>query len=245
MFAGLLALIAAPLHAFALPRNRADPTVSPTVGLACRLWCCNRRAGPSPGGSGVRSLCVRSLGAVRASARDLRPSRDRRCHRGYDRRPVRTRAGSGAHRRARARPPHPSPQRRTLRGGTLLLAFALLATSGLIAAAAAFSILFGMRTPHHHRSRSGSARAVRRRGLRSPHGTDRRAVPGDAGHRATRARVRHRAQLRPDRACRSRDIRADLVHRAHCRAEAIDERCVANGRITITRRALLKRNHNG
>ena len=38
VFAGLLAPVAAPLHAFALhAKPRRDPTVGPTVGLACRL----------------------------------------------------------------------------------------------------------------------------------------------------------------------------------------------------------------
>ena len=117
IYAAVLALVAAPLHAFALPRRRADLDARPDRGRgAAGRGAAAARLALRPGGGGVRRLCLRAVRAFGASARDLRPRRHRRRRRGHDRRPVRPVAGPGPHRRAHVRAPHPSADGRALRG---------------------------------------------------------------------------------------------------------------------------------
>jgi len=146
VFAGLLALIAAPLHAFALPRNRADPTVEsdsrtglPAVVLQPKGWAFALVAAAFAAYAFVPSALSAHLLAIFARA-------------GIDAATVVTigtlfgpaQVAARIGELVLARRIHPLNVAR-FAVGTLLLAFALLATSGLsIAAAAAFSILFGM-----------------------------------------------------------------------------------------------------
>ncbi len=67
VYAAVLALIAAPLHAFALPRTRAD-----TVAQLDRPTSTPSRAFPAGGGSVCR-LRLRAVRSLCASARNLRP----------------------------------------------------------------------------------------------------------------------------------------------------------------------------
>jgi hypothetical protein len=146
VFAGLLALIAAPLHAFVLPRTRADPTVEcdsrtglPAVVLQPKGWAFALVAAAFAAYAFVPSALSAHLLAIFARA-------------GIDAATVVTIGAlfGPAQVAARigelvlARRIHPLNVAR-FAVGTLLLAFALLAMCGLsIAAAAAFSILFGM-----------------------------------------------------------------------------------------------------
>ena len=95
VYAALLALVAAPLHAFALPRTRADPTARPA---GSRAGAERRPAAEGvavhPGGGGLRRLCLRAVRVVGAPARDLRPLRHRCGDGGHDRRAVRSRRRS-------------------------------------------------------------------------------------------------------------------------------------------------------
>ena len=147
VYAGLLALVAAPLHAFVLPRTRADlgarpgggkqvaSVVLPPTGLAVRA-----------GRGGVCHLCVRAVGLVRAPPGDLPALRHRCRDRGGDRRAVRP--GAGRRRGSASSRSRAASIRSTWRGSPsrlLLLAFLLLMLLGIsVAAAAAFAVLFGM-----------------------------------------------------------------------------------------------------
>ena len=97
VYAVLMALICAPLYAFALPRSapRADAAAGGT-GSAAGALLPPHGAGFHAGDRGVHRLCVRAVGAVRASAGDLRPHRHRCRDRGADRHAVRAGAGRGA-----------------------------------------------------------------------------------------------------------------------------------------------------
>ena len=68
------------------------------------------------GRRGLRQLRLRAVGAVRASARDLRPQRHRCRDRGADRRAVRAGAGRGAADRIPVRPRRPSADAGAVRG---------------------------------------------------------------------------------------------------------------------------------
>ena len=118
VYAALLALVAAPLHAFVLPRTRAEVAPRPDgKTLAPGGVLPPHRLAVRAGGGGVRDLRVRAVRAVRASPGDLRPRRHRCGDRRDHRRAVRSGAGGGAHLRVRVRAPRPSAQRRALRGG--------------------------------------------------------------------------------------------------------------------------------
>ena len=146
VYAGLLAVIAAPLNAFVLPRIRADPTLPPdgqvqvpSVVLRPKGWAFVLVAAAFaayafvPSGlsahllaifarAGIDAATVVTIGALFGPAQ------------------VAARIGELVF----ARRIHPLNVAR-FAVGMLLLAFVLLAVSGLsIAAAAAFSILFGM-----------------------------------------------------------------------------------------------------
>ena len=106
VYAALLAVVAAPLHAFALPRQRAQ------IAGACRRQARAKSAGRRAfairarvraGRHGLCRLRLRAVGAVGASARDLQAFRARAGHRGRDRHAVRPGAGLGAHLRAHFR----------------------------------------------------------------------------------------------------------------------------------------------
>ena len=143
----MLALVAAPLHAFVLPRTRADgrravrparstgrATVLPPHGWPFVLVA-----------AAFADLRVRAVRIVGASARDLRTRRHRCGDRRRHRRAVRPRAGAGADRRVYLRPPGPSAERRAVRHRTAAGAFVLLALLGVsVGAAAAFAVMFGM-----------------------------------------------------------------------------------------------------
>ena len=78
VYAALLALVCAPLHAFALPRSAPHPRNLPADGdgQSARAAAAARH-GLRAGHRGLRQLRLRAVGAVRASARDLRPHRHR------------------------------------------------------------------------------------------------------------------------------------------------------------------------
>ena len=166
VYAALLALVAAPLHAFALPRMRANldvapadasaplPPVRPASGLAFVLL--------------VAAFCglrLHALGAVDASARDLPAPRHRRQDRGHHRYVVWARAGRGTPVRVHLRPQCSSAVDRALRR--------CHAGAGIRHAVAHRPLDAGRvrvcdhvrrrQRADHHRARRGAARAVRRR----------------------------------------------------------------------------------
>ena len=217
VYAALLALVAAPLHAFALPRTRAAPArrpdgqpqlpskVLPPTGWAFILVAAAFAAyafvpsGLSAhllaifGRAGIDAATVVTIGALfgpaQVAARICEFVFARRIHSlDVARFAVgMLLAGFRAHGGVRDF----GRDRRGLRG----------------------DVRNGQR-PHHHRARRGAARAVRPRRLRPPDGPHRRALPGDAGDRAAGARLRGRARLRSGRARGGGGVRADLVHRA-------------------------------
>ena len=97
--------VCAPLYAFALPRSRASVDAA-AGGHAARPPALLPAAwhGLRAGDGGVHRLCLRAVGAVGASARDLRPHRHRCRDRGVHRHAVRPGAGRGAADRVRLRP---------------------------------------------------------------------------------------------------------------------------------------------
>ena len=93
VYAAVLALVAAPLHAFVLPRTRAVLAAAAEGAAAPPRRAAGARLGVHRGGGGVRGLCVRAVWPLGASAGDVRARGARRRHGGGDRRAVRPVAG--------------------------------------------------------------------------------------------------------------------------------------------------------
>ena len=105
IYAALLALVAAPLHAFALPRHHAHsrPAAPDQIAPTQKPLPARGRDFP-PRRRGLRRLCLRAVGARRPYARDLRPHGPRAQNRRPDRHAVRPGAGGGAALRILLRP---------------------------------------------------------------------------------------------------------------------------------------------
>ena len=218
VYAGLLACVAAPLHAFALPRTRADPAAPadgpvqvPSVVLPPKGWPFVLVAAafaayafvPSGmsahllaifGRAGIDAATVVAIGALFGPAQVAA----RICEFVF------------------ARRTHPLNVAR-FAVGMLLAAFALLALFGLtVASAATFvdHVRNGERS-HHHRARRRAADAVRGGRLWTSHGPDRGAVPGDAGDRAVGARLRRGTGDRSGGAGGGRGLRDRGLCRLH------------------------------
>ena len=116
VYAAVLALVAAPLHAFALPRDARRRRSAARRG-------CGAGAGVAPrqrrrvraAGRGLRILCVHPVRPVGASARDPAARRDRRRHGRHDRGAVRPLAGRRPAVRAHLCAQRPSAVDRALR----------------------------------------------------------------------------------------------------------------------------------
>src|SRR5262245_15756505 len=222
VYAAVLALVAAPLHAFALPRARGCRGAAQRGGTRAECRPAAARLALRAGGRSVCRLRLRAVRSLRASARNLRPRRHRFGYRGRDRRAVRTGTGRLAHLRTHVRAQHSSASRRALCGRHAAHSFRVAR-----AVRAQRSGRRGVRRDvrngqwaSHHRAGRGTARAVRRRRLRTSHGPHRRPLFGDASDRAAGARVHRGAQLGSDGACRGRELCGDIVHRVCRRAPA-------------------------
>ena len=179
VYAALLAFVAAPLHAFALPR------------IACRSGgatartgaCADRRAAAEadlafvlvaaafaayafvPSGLSAHLLAI--FGRCRHRCGD----------RGHDRCIVRSRAGRRAHRRAPIRAPCPSARCRALRRRHVDRRFRFARAARALGRGRRHlrgDVRNGQR-PHHHRARRSAARAVRCCRIRPSRGADRRS----------------------------------------------------------------------
>src|SRR5665213_340291 len=181
----------------ARPLQVADHVARRRTGAAGRAAAI--RIAVHPGRRRVRDLCLRSLGALGASAGDLRALRHRRRNGGVDRCSIRTGASRRAADRVRLR-----RQSASVVGGALRvvgLALRLRHAGGTrIFSAGGGGICVVVRRRQragHHHARRRAAGAVRRLGLRSLDGPARRAVPAGAGGGAFGDGARGRPRLRP------------------------------------------------
>ena len=138
-------------------------------------------------------------------------------HRGGDRRAVRS--GAGRRRVSASSCSRATSIRstwRASRSACCSLAFVLLALFGIsVAVAVAFAMMFGMANGLITIARGAVPLALfGAAGYGHLMGRIAGTVPGDAGHRAARARLRGRADVRPGRARGGRGLRAAVVHRA-------------------------------
>ena len=146
VYAGLLAFVAAPLHGFALPRQRAELRAAGAHGrAAARRRAAGQGTAVRPGGDRLCRLFLRAVGHVGAPARDLRPRRHRCRHGGDDRRAVRPVPGGVAAVRIHLRRQHPSARHRAVGGDAGAVRILVLALAGISAVPAAlFAIMFGV-----------------------------------------------------------------------------------------------------
>ena len=223
VYAALLALVAAPLHAFALPRTRADPdarpegpTQAPAVLLKPEGWAFVLLAAafaayafvPSGlsahllaifGRAGIDAATVVAIGALFGPAQVAA----RICELVF------------------ARRIHPLNVAR-FAVGMLLLAFALLALFGLtVAVAASFMVMFGMANGLLTIARGAVPLALfGPAGYGHIMGRIGGTLSRDAGDRAARARLRRGARVRSRRAGGGRGLCRHRVHRLRRRAPA-------------------------
>ena len=204
-YAALLAFVAAPLHAFALPRTRA------TDRHRARRRGDARAAGPSrkrrcfpAARRGVLGLCLYPLRSLGASARNPAARRDGRRNGCLHRHAVWPLPSRRAPVRVHLRAQHPPVDHRTARRGPH--------GAGVRAAVAVRDFGAGRndvcdhvrcrQRADHHCARRCAARAVRARRLRPHRGAHRAAVADHHGARPAGHGVRRRALVRSGGTCR-------------------------------------------
>ena len=223
--------VAAPLHAFALPRTRASTEIQPAHPDAPPppRDAPRERRDLSSRARGLRRLLVRAVRTVGASAGDLSARRDRAAARGHDRHAVRARAGRGAAVRVHFRAQHPSAHDGALCGrhAGRIVRLPLAVRIFYAGRGAVRRDVRRRQRAYHHRARRGAARAVRGGGLRAHHRPHRRAGADRHGGRAAGGRVRRRTRIRSGRTRRRGGLRGRLLCLFPAGAHASSKSCRA------------------
>ena len=213
IYAALLAFVAAPLHAFALPRSQAAHRCPGGRGGGAGFGATRIRHEIRPPGGGIRLLRVRSIGLVGSPAGDVRTLRHRSHNCGRDRHPVRPIPSGGAALRIYLRARRSPDRHRAVCGRGFACRICVV---GLV-----WDFCGGRRGVHDFarpgeridddRARHRSSRAVRRLQLWPVDRPHRRPVADRAIVGAADPRIRGRAFIRRDGARSRGDNGHDLA----------------------------------